>query len=585
MPMRDWRQTIWARLGDTLARPQVYHSIAVAVFLAACVPSLYVWIRGETLLAPLTAFGLQRWSEFPDSTALLEGATPELRAAFPQRFEALVRRIIPILTVVGVGLGAGGALMCLWLGSFLRRHASGGAASRNSPATTVVRGAPVSWGAALATVAGLLAHLPYLTHSFDRDESWAALHLSRSWLAWASTWQGWEVHMGGELLGGLAYALVGFNDVIMRLPSAVASAIGLGIVFRWTERRYGALPGWLTVGVLCALPLWAEQTAHLRGYGLLFLAGAWNLAVLWDLLDGRSPGGESSVLASLFASLIIGGFAHVFFLFYGVAVLVLVAWRARTTGDPVAGAGLAWGVIALAVPAVLYLPGLPATVYQTIELGQIEPAGTFLAKLIPLLVGELGLGDTRIASAAAAIFLSCWIAGLTALSSTDRRRILIVLTMAIGVPLLMRPVFVGSRFFIHLLPLAFVATLPIAHGLARLRPAGIRYAATALALAGLWAIPQPYRRLPSVNLRDAIAELARQAQPADRIAIDNACVSARVYVPDSLRPVYVNMGRPLTVDADVLVSCRGRADQWPGYAPVAVVPGENISVVIYRRDS
>ena len=184
---------------------------------------------------------------------------------------------------------------------------------------------PRLWtGEAIVFVAGMWAHLHSIRQSFNTDEASSVIHALSHWWAPFDTRFGWQIHIGGgTLLARIGMGLFGEHDWAARIPAATASSVGLALVYRWLRRRFDSTVAILTVGFICSLPLWAEQAALARGYGLSFLAGALVIPAAWDVLDGRTTVREARLLAGLFVGSLIGFLSAFFFLFLALGVVAV----------------------------------------------------------------------------------------------------------------------------------------------------------------------------------------------------------------------------------------------------------------------
>jgi hypothetical protein len=364
----------------------------------------------------------------------------------------------------------------------------------------------------------------------------------------------------------------------------VLSAIGVGITHRWVEERHDALTAWLTTGLLCALPLWAEQTALLRGYGLLFFAGAWNISAVWRILDGPIAGTETRVLAAFFVSLLLGLLAHFFFVFYVLAVFSLLAWSARADRNASAVAALAWGMVALVPAGLLYVPGLPVVFYQSRWLNRVLPIGPFISEALTEMAEEFGFRLDGFTAAAASALLVCWLWGVWTLDRTTRNRLLTIVGIAVGLPILLRPVSFYARYFLFLFPFLFAAAVPPARWLRRIPFRAARYGAAALAMIALWAIPT-WRNGPNeVDVHELCTTIVRMAGPGDRVVIDRFLTAARVCLPDRVNARYVKTVWDAAATADFVATMTDDSVvSPPGFVEAARIPGKWWSVIVYQR--
>jgi hypothetical protein len=579
--MAGWRDTFWYRAPRGFSRPSVYRTVAVVVFAIIAAASLIVFALSGRLQQPLSDWALRALYRSAHFRAVLNGLEPARQAAVPARLEAVVARALSLARVAGLVGAAVAGLAVMALGRFLQEIFSASAPGPRAQAARVPRA--WLWGGAMAFAAGLLAHVPFIRLSLNSDEIGAALHIRDHWFAWADTSLGWQVHAGGELLARLSVDLLGDDDRSIRIGSAVVSAAGLSVTYLWIRRQSGLIAAVLTAGLLCALPLWAEQTTLARGYGVMFFAGSVQLWALWRILDDAARNREPATLAALLVSNVIGFSGHFFYLFFALSSMELLAWHAWRRRSDLAAAGLAWSAVGVIASGPLYLLGLPATLYQS----AISGHSTF-AVIEQRFVEELGFRlPGRLQWVAAAAIAGCFILGLFRLQTRARHRVLVLIGISIGVPLLLRPAFFYPRFFVFLLPLFFVAALPIARTIERLPWPPARLAAAVAMAIVVWAVPKPFAMRPSFDVRAAAAALTASARPGDAIVVDNFLAVSQYYLPATLHPTYVNTKRGIPARTDVLMigTTAGESTAAPtGFTEVARNPGRDMTISVYVAD-
>ena len=578
--MAAWRDTFWYRVPAGLSHKAVYRTAGLGAFVSLGTASLFVFLLSSRLQKPLSEWAVQALYQSVQFRAVLNGLEPARLAAVPARIEGVIARVLPLIGLAGIGCAVGAGLTLVGLGRFLGYALSG----LPEEISALAEGdAEWLWGAAAAFGAGLLEHLPFIRLSLNTDEIAAALHVREYWFAWANTSLGWEVHTGGEFLARLSMDLLGGDDRRVRAGSAVLSAAGLSVTYLWVRRQYGLISAVLTTGLICALPLWAEQTTLVRGYGVLFFGGALQLWALWRILDGSSPHREQQTLGALLISNIVGFSGHFFYLFFAMASLSLLAWQAWRRQSSLAAAGLTWGAVGLIPAGVLYLPGLPASLYLSAISGK-----STLAVIEQRFLEDLGFGMLgRLQWAAAAALTACLVAGLFRLRARERWRVPIIVAISLGLPLLLRPAFFYPRFFLFLCPLLFVAALPLAHALENVRRPSARLALGFSMSLALWALPQPFAMRPLIDVRTASALLAAAARPGDAVVIDNFLAGSQYYLPSSLKPTYVSARRGIPAGTDVLMV--GYAPDTPaqvpiGYNEIAWALGRDLNICVYVAD-
>jgi hypothetical protein len=544
--------------------------------LLVAAPSVAALLCWRAWVRPLSGQALDFITHDSFFSALLEGLEPGRRAALPARIESLLAGMLPKLGALGLVASVGAVVVTITLGRFLGRTLRAEDPPGRPLPTVLPWRLPI-----LAFVAGLAAHLHSLRQSFNTDEAAAVLHATQSWWSWADTRIGWQTHMGGELLFRLSTSLLGKTEWAAHLPAALVSSAGLALCAVWVRRRAGTVSAVLTTGLLCALPLWAEQATLARGYGLLFASGMLGLWALDRILDDSAQGQEVSTLAALGFAHLSGVLAHLFFAFFSVATLGLLVWHALRRRSALAAAGVLWVLVGVALVVPLYLPGLPATLFQS------GGASALPASVVPLrFVEALGF-DLHGAPEwiAFAIILGLIVLGTVMLAPAARRRFSVLLLVGIGLPLLLRPVYFYPRFFLHLTPLLFVATLPLAAALRRVEVSW-RVPLALVAAVAVWAWPQPWRHLPAADLRGACQSARRLVRPGEAIFVESFYTAIRVCldgVPTHVAP----LGRQMPPDARVLISGNSHGAlplAYPGYHVVERIPGREIDMEIYAID-
>jgi hypothetical protein len=190
-------------------------------------------------------------------------------------------------------------------------------------------------------------------------------------------------------------------------------------------------------------------------------------------------------------------------------------------------------------------------------------------------------------SVAALALAVCFVAGLFRLRECARRREFIIVAICLGVPLLFRPAYYYPRFFMFLCPLLFVATLPIAQVLERVRRPSVRLALALSMCVTMWALPQPFSMRPSADVRTASASLVAFARSADRVVIDNFLAGSQYYLPRDVKPIYVNTNRAIPTGTNVVMI--GYASDVTSQAPigfneVARALGRDLNISVYVAD-
>ncbi len=156
--------------------------------------------------------------------------------------------------------------------------------------------------------------------------------------------------------------------------------------------------------------------------------------------------------------------------------------------------------------------------------------------------------------------------------------------MSVILPILLRPVFLYPRFFIHIISLLWLASLPVSVLLERLRPRLLAASVAVALVAGLWALPTPWRTEPVVNLREAASLLSRATARGERAAADSGLRGIMFYLTGN-RVRYINLERGVPPGTQVIA--RGYLTERipllpPGFQEIARLPGREVVVVMYR---
>ncbi len=575
----DWRTTLWYRIPAALGRPRVYRGLAAALLLLIGIPSACLLAWGRLLIPWIVQRVLEMLNAAPVWKQIIADLDPVRRAAVPTRIEGAVALVLPQSAAAGI---AGAVLLAgatLVLGHYMHRIF----ATPQEPPTgqsAVAHPDSGSWLGFTAVLAvGMLAHLRSILQSLNFDEVNGIIHAEGSVFAPFNLVAGWQQHMGGEVLASLGLALFGHHDWAAHVFAALCSSIGLALLWTWLRARRGPVVAVLTTALICALPLWAEQATLARGYGLLFTAGVLVSTAAWDLLDGSS-GREAHALRRLFIGSVMGLFAHFFFLFFAFAWLVLFAQQAVVRKDERAAAGIAWTLSGLAAPGVLYIPGLPMTLYQ--QVGK-----TSWTEVVARFVEALGFEAAEPArTLVALVSVAMLIAGLVLLPTRDRIRVSVVIGLTAGIPALLRPVFYYPRFFVDLLPLMFTATLPVAAMLERL-PGRAQLPSAVVAGLVLWSAPRPWTHMPPVDLRSGADAVRARLRPGEVAAIERFCVPVMFYLEPSQARLAA-LARGIPPGSRVLLAAHPMpepAPQYPGFHQVGAYPGREHMIVVFEADS
>ncbi len=512
----------------------------------------------------------------PPTDDILRQLPPERLESAHARLAIIVGKAFqPVLMLTPALLGAlalGFALLARAIRRGIAPLRLGGASPRARQVSIAVLAA--------TTALAVLAHWPYARQSLHFDEDGASVVASSGWLAWANNVTGWQNHVAASLSIRLSTALFGLSELSVRLPAVLASSAGLGFLCGYLWRRVSPATAVVTAALVMVLPLWAEQTSLARGYGLSFAAGAVLTVGVMRLHDEQERP-SSAAMACVLAGTLVGCLAHFFFLFLVLGVVVL-AWTSGGLSRPMRVALSWWIALALALPGLSLLVGLPAIAMQMKDL-QLPP----LRAIVERFTLELSLHHAGWPGVAlTALSAGTVIASVISLPATARRPLLVILATAVALPVLMKPVYLYPRFFLHVLPaLASCAGWFIGARLLRGRP--VPGALMLLGLLALCAWTGPSDRLPPVDLR-AAAAVARseRALRGDHFAIDTFLVSAmRFYNHDAGR--IANVSHPVPDDVDELLVAAAPDEEKSkipaGFDVERRLPGREHDVLLLRR--
>ncbi len=332
-----------------------------------------------------------------------------------------------------------------------------------------------------STVSGLWNHIA-------RTESTPPLYYLIGWLARASSAAG------------------------MRLISAVALIAVVPVGYLAVRRLVGARAALASAAVLAVSPMLVFYSLDARSYGLFVLSALFSVWAFGALLERASPGRYALwVLAAVacawthyFAVFLIGGEAIVLF-------FSLPGERARVAASTVA----------------VTLCALPLAWLISEQTGDERAAfieASPLSSRIATTVRQLAMGPNvpRTWLEASGLVVWCLAVGLGAVVALrgehGARALLLVVSIAIGTPLLMALTGVEDRFYVRNL----IAVLPLLAALAA--PMLLRLSAVPLAiylalalLTSLWVATD--WRYEQVDWRDAIARVERIEPRAPVLAV------------------------------------------------------------------
>jgi hypothetical protein len=367
----------------------------------------------------------------------------------------------------------------------------------------------------LITCAAIAAHMPYALLSIRYDEDQTSLTAATGWLNWANNLIGWNNHVAAALTIRLSTALFGLNELAVRMPAVLASSLSLAFLCTFLQRRYSKWLGWTCAATFMALPLWAEQTALARGYGLTFSA-----AVLMFIglirVDEEGDNLSSTTMACLFASVFVGCLAHFYFVFLTCALFVFLFFTPRLSAG--VRSAVLWALVMAAIlPALSFAFGLPGTFVSINQSGSTTAAEVgqrFLTELSFRHNGALGIG-------LACLSVALIVVSPFQLPRATRRAYLGLMLLTVCGPLLGQPAFVYPRYFIH----ASVFIVPCIAWFVSVRLLRDRALPNLIACSALFALfvsTRPWSLPEWVNLRDA-----------SRIARDEASARGEHFAADS----------------------------------------------------
>ncbi|ADZ69753.1 glycosyltransferase family 39 protein [Polymorphum gilvum] len=201
-----------------------------------------------------------------------------------------------------------------------------------------------------------------------------------------------------------AIRLFGDGEVVLRLPSALASILAVWLLYRLGRSLFGPATGLLAAFLLALSPFQVWYAGEARMYALFAACG---LAFLWAAAEAlRRPCRRAFWLATLAAALFL--YCHIYAAFsiagVGLLALVLIALRWRDgLPEGLAPRGPDCLLAALAAAGVLFLPWLvllvgrarhvaaegfwiayPDAAFLTVMAGEIAGSGTYAAVLAGL---------------------------------------------------------------------------------------------------------------------------------------------------------------------------------------------------------
>jgi hypothetical protein len=513
----------------------------------------------------------------PPTDAILAQLPPERMASVRARGLAMVGRLLtPTLCA-----GALGALAITGAYVLLARRMRPVLVSVVVPRSAAGLFKDTSRGTfALITALAIAVHLPHALQSIRYDEDVAALYASSSWFAWANNLLGWQNHVAALLTIRLSTALFGMSELSVRMPAILASSFSLALLCTYLQRRFSAMVGWCTGALFLAMPLWAEQTALARGYGLTFSAGVLMLLGLLRLHDERDRA-STTTMGCLFASVFIGCLAHFFFVFMAAGLFALV-FLTRQLSAGVRAAALWWLALAAVVPALSIALGLPGTLAI---LQQTTPVDPYV--IVRRFTDEFAFRHTgAVGTSLALITFAILLASAALLPRVARWPYVGLLSTAFLGPLVGNPIFIYPRYFLH--TLAFI--VPCCAWFISMRLLRDRRLPNLIllgALAGLYVSTRPWQLPQQVDMRGASALARSEAQAhGSQFAIDTFIASGvRFYNGSSGRIVNTLYSIPSDVNRVLLAtdSAHERSRIQPGFQIERRLRGAEHDVLLLKR--
>jgi hypothetical protein len=572
---------LWFRLPRILTSlgPSLV-AASLMIVVAATPMILWLLLPHESLVDWLTQ---QAWD-------ILAG-DPYVQALDPQRQTAIPERIADALWATypkfaGVGLAAGTVAAAAYiLVARLLRPVFSATPEPTLPTSSLVRSLCHQWIAPLLlSLLGLVAHVPYIEKSLNLDEAYVLQRMMANGWFWADTRWGWWVHVGGLLLVQLSALLFGYGAWAVRLPAALLSSAALGVLYAWVRSLHGSRVALLTAGLLALWPTWAEQCATARGYGLSVACGILALVSLWRLLEEDRPHllslGTSVWL--LFFAVLFGCLAHFFWFFFGLACLLLLFWRAYFARKAAAAAAAFLTGIAMTLAGFVYAPGLPAMLFRTTQVGRLD-----ISEMALQMIQAFGFrAQWPVSLVITCVAVGLGAGGLFLVGRSERRFIVLILLVSVGLVLCFQPVHLVPRFFLHLCFLWYLAMLPLGLLLDRLFQPRLALATVTVLLAASVSLVQPWAQLPMVDLRSLAAYCRDLDAAGESCLLDASLHGAAIYPLGSHTP-FGNLNRGIPVTARRLARCHPvlhpPLPPPKGFQQVKVFPGWESNILVFER--
>ncbi len=310
--------------------------------------------------------------------------------------------------------------------------------------------------------------------------------------------------------------MFGLGEASVRLPSVLASALTIAVVFELGRALADRRAGLIAAALFALNPVQVFYAQEARSYGLQVLLAALCLLSLSIFLRGaRGARGRAEGLAVYCGAAILLARMHYAQTFFvascalgGLAACLRLRPQARRAGEWIAANALVFAATIGEVPDMLHATGSPSVTLIRMPPGDIPGNLAIMLSGVPLPLPACLLS---------AFVLLCgreaWRAGN---SAKPLIRVVLVEIPALYIGLLLlancwHPVFVARILIVLAVPASVVVGMFVA-SLATQRAR----AATLTAVAALFLAAEPFYR-EAFSAREVLAEMARQAKPGDVI--------------------------------------------------------------------
>ena len=344
-------------------------------------------------------------------------------------------------------------------------------------------------------------------------------------------------------------ALFGTGDVAVRALSGLFSVAALPLAWTIGRRRGGSLLAWLTVGVLALAPFALRYATETRMYSMVILL----VLVGYLLLDDVTRRGRDGLLRLAGLALVSGALllTHYWSFWLVGAVEVVLAWQWWRDRTPDIRRSMARAFVAIAAGGLLFLPWVPAFLYQSAHTGTPWASPQQPFSIFAIVLADFGGGGFRASDFVGAVLLVLVLLALFGVARGRRHidldlatvrqfrfeAVVLVLTLAIGIGI---STLAGSAFASRYAAVFFpLFVLLVAGGITRFGDRRLLAGAFALVLAlscmgAYWNVS--FQRSQG---RVAARAINASASPGDVV----------VMCPDQLGPAY---SRSLRDDLDAV---------------------------------